>query len=303
VAVCSATTLNKEIVEKKFGIKKFYTDYREILEKEDIDMVDIATPNYLHAPIAVSAAEAGKHILIQKPMATTLEECDRIINAARKAGVKLSVIHTLRFEPPNFALKSFIEDGLLGEVAMVRGRLSHGLGFSIQSTDWRYSIEKTGGGAFIQLGIHLVDLFRWYLGDVVKVSAFSKTLFSKMEGDDITTCLVEFRSGGIGVLETSYVEKDYQQRIEVYGSDGLAVIDNRDGYMTFLSDMKSRKVEKIPFKKFKNPEGFSNPWEHFVNCILNDREPMVSGRNHKESLRVVLSAYKSAKENVIVEIS
>lgn len=161
-AICDVDEACTAQVADKYGIKQVFSDYREMIEKADIDAVDICTPNFLHLPPALAAFEAGKHVLVEKPIALNADEAKQMVEAGRGAKKKLMVAQCLRFTAENQALKRFIDAGKLGEMYYARVRATRRRGVPA----WGFFIdkEKQGGGPLIDIGVHILDLTLWLMG-------------------------------------------------------------------------------------------------------------------------------------------
>jgi predicted dehydrogenase len=182
-------------------------DFDRLLE-DGIDIVDVSTPNHLHASQAIVALEANKHVFCQKPMAPTVTDCQRMIDTAKETGVRLGIYMSAMNDPFFHEIRRMVEDGFFGFISSVATRGAHRGGYEAQDdTAWRGSLEKTGGGAFIQLTIHGVNLLQWILGeDVVEIAGFSDNRLCKhsIGGDDLTHAVGRFKSGIMGSFEGGY---------------------------------------------------------------------------------------------------
>jgi len=199
------------------------TDFTAVLSDPLIHVVDVSTPNHLHAEQTTAALAAGKHVLVQKPMAPSVAQCAAMVNAAQRSQRLLGVYMSALEDPVCHDMHSLIRQGCLGRVCSVRYRLAHLNRFS-KKTDrenWRASVEKTGGGSFMQLGIHGLHLLQWLLdADVCAVRAFSDNIANEKEvgGDDITHAVVQFGNQALGSIETSYCGEGHS--LEIYGTHG-----------------------------------------------------------------------------------
>lgn len=276
----------------QLGAEEFYTDYEPLLEREDIDAVDICLPHYLHAEATIKAAERGKHVLIEKPMARNLKEAKEMVQACEKNKVILMVGHCMRFEPENEKAKEIIDSGKLGRITLARFQYEVYPGLK----DFHYKREKIGGGGVISAGIHYVDLMRWLVGDVERVSLFSNSFVRGLEGEDTAALSLEFQNGAVGVLSFSWATKFGGSLFRIHGSEGTLA---REGGLWLYSEEypKGLKVEVTPESSFRREIS------HFVDCMEESREPLTSGRDAYESLEVVIAAYKSLEEGRIIRLS
>ena len=306
VAVADVDAKRAEDTAKKFGAKYWYSDYKQLLAREDIDAVSICTPNFLHCEQAVAAAEAQKSVLLEKPMAVTLEECDQIIDACKKARVKLMIGFNSRFEAVNQKVKKLLEDGTIGNIFQIRclSAYSGPYDFWPAVTDWFYDSTKVGGGVLIDAGIHYIDMVRWFMGDkaeVAEVTSIGGSLVKGLNVEDNAIVLLKFKHGSIGEIDVSWTYKGSAPSTEILGTGGgifirppsstLSVVPHtalsEDLKGTIFPRFSSSVEEVMSYQKKKV--------EHFVDCVLNDQEPLVSGYDGRASLEIVLAAYESMK--------
>ncbi len=204
------------------GAEKWSTDWRDALAP-DIAIVDISTPNHLHEEQAVAFLSAGKHVILQKPLAPTLAECQQIVRAAEQSGVQAGVYMSDLEDPVVWDMRDLVLGGYLGRISTVRARYAHrgGLTAKPATENWRASTAKTGGGAFMQLSIHHTNLVSWILGGdaIAAVMALSANRFSpNIGGDDQTMALCEFQSGVQGVFESAWNSSG--SSVEICGTEG-----------------------------------------------------------------------------------
>ncbi|RLF14151.1 MAG: gfo/Idh/MocA family oxidoreductase [Thermoprotei archaeon] len=305
VAVCDT---RKELVKKWSKELKVdgYTSYIELLKREDIDAVSICTPHYLHAPMTIAAAVHGKHVLVEKPMATSLMEADEMIKACREAGVKLGVIFQSRFAEGPRKVKKAIEEGKLGKIVMAEAivkwfrsdtKYYHA---DKWAESWRGKWSTEGGGALINQAIHTIDLFQWFLGPVDHLYGLYGTYTHTIEVEDAAVAVLKFKNGALGVIEgTVSMPKEYQvTRISILGSKGYVVLDG--------TEIKVWKVEGEEIAKEEKEEGVKEtlkvaPDLHalqikdFVESIIENREPLVNGEEGRKSLEIIIAIYMSER--------
>ena len=203
------------------------TDYHDLLRREDIDVITVCTPNGLRLPLAEEAAMAGKHLVIEKPIAISLKEADRIIAACERAGVHLMCVFQLRYGRAATALRWAIQNGRLGRIVLADAAIKW---FRPQayyeSAAWRGTWAQEGGGALMTQGIHTVDLLRWMMGPVRSVSARMATLVHRIEVEDTLVATLTYDSGALGVIEaTTAAHPGLPARIEVCGARGTVALE------------------------------------------------------------------------------
>ncbi|MBB6049373.1 Gfo/Idh/MocA family protein [Armatimonas rosea] len=215
-------------VAAELGVARWSTDWREALA-DDIDVVDISTPNHLHEEQAVALLEAGKHVILQKPLAPSVAACQRIVAAAQKSGTTAGVYLSDLEDPAVWDLRAMVAQGHLGRVTGIRARYAHRGGLTTAPSAWRGSAEKTGGGSFIQLAIHHTNLASFLLGEeIVSVMGYAKNLMCEnIGGDDTAACVAEFSGGAIGVFESAWNAEG--TCFQLYGSEGSVTIHGTEG--------------------------------------------------------------------------
>lgn len=235
---------------ERYGFAHYTTDWREIVDNPEIDIVDISTPNNLHCEIAVAAAKAGKHIMCEKPIATTTEDALRMVNAVKKAGVKNQLAFNYRRVPAVVLAKKFIDEGAIGDIVTYRGSYMAG-GDTTSPMGWRQKKDIAGYGTLGDIGTHALDLARYLCGEISSVNAMLKTFVPKrplfpgsadlhdVENDDEVSVSMKFKSGAIGSLQASgnaWGRNNYIS-FELYGTKGAILFryDRRDELQVFFS--------------------------------------------------------------------
>lgn len=297
----------------KFDLAHHFVDYRRMLEMDEIDMVVIGAPNYLHCQIAVDAAAAGKHIVCEKPLCMNLAEADRMIEAARAASVKLMYAEELCFAPKYVRLKQLLDEGALGTPVLIKQSEKHDGPHAAHFWD----VERAGGGVTMDMGCHAIEFFRWMLGRPQIKSVYAQmgthVHADKTRGDDNSILLIEFENGVMGLAEESWTKLGgMDDRAEVHGSQGVAYADLLHGNAveTYSSVGYGYAVEKAgstvgwsyPIYEEAWNYGFPQEFEHFVDCVKNDREPAVTGEDGRAVLEAIFAAYESARTGCKVRL-
>jgi predicted dehydrogenase len=211
---------------ERFGIRRWSADYCEAVKADDVDVVDILAPNYLHAPVAIAAAEAGKHVICIKPLATTLAAADEMIAAANKAGTRLFYAENVPFIPAVLEAKRIVDSGAIGKVFRVKA--CEGIG--VPHSAWHYDKALAGGGAMIDMAVHSIEFCRAFAGaDFASVFAEAGTFVwgDKLEVEDTAVLTLRFANGVIGQCEDSWsLAGAMDSRFEVFGTAGRVLIDN-----------------------------------------------------------------------------
>ena len=299
----------------------YTTDLKEILSNRDIDFVYIATPHHLHAPLAIEAAKAGKHVIVEKPIAISLDQADAIIAECRRNRVKLSTCFPLRYMSHIMKAKELVDKGVLG--GMIGVRITN-LGAKPASywmggftgrikSDWRTSKEKSGGGVLIMNSIHDIDFMRYITGlEPRRVYSQYDTYLTPVEVEDFITVTIRYSNGAIGIIEASSCvdlgpgpSETYGNRI--YGSDGQLIIPSPYGPL-FLWLYTARDTEfgeartwhKIALEK--GPNHLTRFVEDFADAVLSGKDPPVTGEDGRRALEIVIAAYESGLNKIPIDL-
>jgi predicted dehydrogenase len=304
-AVASPTPGNAERLAAKHGIPHSLTDYKKLLAMPEVQMVVVGVPNQLHCEVALAAAAAGKHVVMEKPLCMNLAEADRMIEACRKAKVKLMYAEELCFAPKYVRLKQLLESGALGLPTLLKQSEKHDGPHAAHFWD----ASRAGGGVTMDMGCHAVEFFRWMLGRPAVKSVYAQMSTqvhsAKTQGDDNAILILEFENGVVALAEESWTKMGgMDDRAEVHGSKGVAFADLLHGNAieTYSSVGYDYAVEKAGSTKgwsFTIYEeewnyGFPQEMAHFVDCVRNDRQPQVTGEDGRAVLEVIFAAYESA---------
>lgn len=290
---------------------KAYTSFEELLKNEEVDAVSVCTPNSLHAPISIAALNAGKHVLCEKPMATSAEEADAMIAAAEKNGKKLMIAHNQRFVASHAKARSIIESGTLGKIYSFRTAFGHG-GPENWSADgsnsWFFKKELAFIGAMGDLGVHKTDLLRYLIGEeFTEVAAFVEgSAKENSTVDDNAVCILKSESGMIGTLAASWAYNGGEDNSTVfYAENGILRLEDDPDY-SLIIEYKNGNSERHSLGAIQsNEEGQQTDThvvEHFITSILDDTTPPVCGNEGKKSLQVILAALESSETKQIVRV-
>ena len=285
----------------KFNVPNVYTDYRQLLERSDIQAVSVCTPNALHAEQTMAAARAGKHVLCEKPMAVTIGQAEDMIAAVEEAGVQLMVGFTHRFYPFNQKARELIADGVIGRPYTVRVRFAHRGPYTSWSamSDWFFDLKQAGGGAVLDMGIHALDIARFVLGAEIRtVSANLATLAQDIQAEDTAIISLEFSNGTLGYIETGWHSWPGPLGLEIYGSKGTIVVD----YSTPLR-LWTPEGDWQEHTDFPPGGGWPAEVKYFVDALLRGEEVVPDGIEGLASLRAALAVYQSHSSGVRIGIA
>jgi len=313
VAIASPTPGNAAKLAEQYNIPRVFTDYKEMLAEEDIEMVTIAAPNYLHAQMTVDIAAAGKHVLCEKPLCVTLEEADLMVETCKQKGVLLLYAEELYFTPKYLKAKQMADEGAFGKIYQVKQCEKH---FGPHA-DWFWNIDRSGGGALMDLGCHGIAFCYWFFGraKIKNVYCYMATQVhtDKTKGEDDAICIIEFEGGQIGVIENSWARRGgMEDRIEIYGEGGVTYADLHMGNAlpTYSEYGYGYAVEKAPttkgwtwpvFEEFWN-YGFPQEMRHFARCVRGKEEPQCTGEDGRVVMEVLYAGYQSAGTGTRVDL-
>jgi predicted dehydrogenase len=286
-----------------------YTDYDQFLKHPGLQIVNICTPSGLHAEQGIAAARAGKHVLVEKPIETTLEKADALIEACDRHGVKLGVIFQSRFLPAVQKIKRAIDEGRLGRLMIGDAYVKWYRAPEYYAGSWHGTMALDGGGALINQAIHTVDLLRWMMGPVETAFAMKSALrYPQIEGEDTLVASLRFQNGALGVIEAATSAKPgFKRRLEISGERGTVILDG-DAISCWAIDGESEDAnggEQITDGS-ANPAAISNEGhrrqiEDMMRAVIKDRAPMIDGREGRKSLELVVALYASANTGEVIK--
>jgi predicted dehydrogenase len=299
-----------DAIASKFGVPA-HDDIGDFLARDDIDAVAVLTPSGMHAAHAIACARAGKHIIVEKPMALRLQDADAMIRACDEAGVKLFVVKQNRFNVPVLKAREALEAGRFGRLILgtVRVRWCRHQEYYDQD-DWRGTWAYDGGVLSNQASHH-VDMLEWFFGDVVSVHARAITALAKIETEDTAVATLKFRSGALGIIEATTAARptDLEGSLSILGEKGTVEIAgfavNQIRHWRFVDELASDKdvIEKFSVNP-PNVYGFGHQayYQHVVDCLVNQHAALVDGLEGRKSLELISALYESIETGAEVPL-
>lgn len=310
VATCDIEQEKAEEKKKEYISKldasikiEVYTDYKDMLNKEDIDVAVIATESGYHPEIAVYCMNEKKHVIVEKPMALSIEDADRMIKCAKDNNVRLCVSHQNRFNKPIQQLRTAVEENRFGRLVNGTARIlwNRNMGYYTQAP-WRGTWELDGGTLMNQC-IHNIDLLQWMMGGKIDtVYAQCDTFLRDIEAEDFGAIIIRFKNGAIGIVEGSacVYPKNLEETLSIFGETGTVSIgglavnkietwrfaDNRDNEDEILKAQEGDPDTVYGF-------GHIPLFKDMIDAIKNNREPLINGEEGKKGMSIILAAYKS----------
>jgi predicted dehydrogenase len=321
VAVCDSSAERAAAFAARYGVSAF-TDVRAMLDKARPEAVLIGTPHPLHGAPAICAAEAGAHVLVEKPMAATLADCDAMLDAARRGGVRLGVISQRRFYEPVRRMKEAIDAGKIGRPVLgVFEMFSWRDQAYYQSDPWRGRWDSEGGGVLVNQSPHMLDLLQWFMGEIDEISgAWANLNHPYVEVEDTALAMLRFKSGGLGSIVASLSQKPgLWTRVYVHGSNGASVGVETDRGATFIAGMTGvvepplNDVWTIPGEgqrlaefqaedraRFQQIDATTHyhvlQIQDFLQAVRDNRPPQVTGEDGRLVVAMFTAIYRSQRE-------
>lgn len=318
VATCDVKLENAKIKQQEYLSKQageelsvnVYTDYKRMLEEEDIDVITIATESGYHPEIAIYCMEHGKHVICEKPMALSIKDADAMISCANKNQVKLCVCHQNRFNPPIKKLRKAVEDNKFGKLINGTARILWNRNMSYYTqAPWR-GTWKLDGGTLMNQCIHNIDLLQWMLGgEIDSVYALCDTFIRDIEAEDFGAIMIRFKNGAIGIVEGSacVYPKNLEETLSIFGENGTVCIGGLAVNKIETWNFEDTEYNTdSSFSDEKEPDtvygfGHSPLFKNMIDSIKNNTEPLVSGVEGKKGMSIILAAYKSRKTGMPVK--
>jgi 1,5-anhydro-D-fructose reductase (1,5-anhydro-D-mannitol-forming) len=291
----------------RFHVERAHESLEKLLADPEVDAVYIATPNSLHAEQAVRAAQAGKHVLVEKPMAITAADGERMIEACRRHGVKLGVVYQNRYHPAHFEARRRIESGALGEIQLATAQLCRGFARGGHWSGWRVDPRMTGSGAIVAQAVHPIDLLRYLLGsEVVEVHAMTDESPPGRPVEEMAYCLLRFESGAHATVIAGTLLPRYDNDVLLYGARAkitckgtLGVpLNDRNGELTVEGEGAAR--QEYPLKSSADKMGAMV--EDFTRAVREGGEPAISGENGLQMIRIASALQESSRRGTTVKL-
>jgi predicted dehydrogenase len=300
-----------EAAARRWQIPRWYSSVAEALADPAVQIADLCLPHDLHAPVALAAAAADKHVFVEKPIANTLAEADAMIAACRQHGVTLMVDQTKRYQNRHREIKRLLDAGYIGAPVLVKGAYLQDITYAWRNMDAkRLATYWKHDGVLSGIGIHALDLVRWLIGEASEVQAIATTselIDPARQTEDSGIILLRFANGCIGEVTVSYVLKDPRlgaswdvMPLQIYGREGSLQLD-WDNTITLVSNQLPEGILRLPTKPPVGApppplEGMAGAIDHLLDCLLSGMEPLTHGEDARKSLELVEAAYRSLRE-------
>ncbi len=322
-AVCSRSLEKAKDYASKYGVKA-YVDVSEMVSKEKIEAVIICTPHPVHRGPAIAAMEAGAHVLIEKPFASTLEDCDAMLEASGKHGKEIGVVCQRRWYLPSRRVKEAIDAGKIGKpVFGTVNMLGWREKWYYDSDPWRGTWKGEGGGVLVNQAPHQLDLLQWYMGEIDELyGQWSNLNHPYIEVDDTANAILKFKNGGVGnIIVTNSQKPGIFGKVQIHGENGASVGVQTEGGAMFIAGMtnileppvndlwtvpgeehmlaKWVKEDSEFFNSLKNPMEYfhERQIEDFLQAVLDGKRPLITGEDGRVTVEIFTAIYRSTRDN------
>jgi len=305
VSVCDLERSRAASLAMRFGARHVCTDARELLERDDVEVVNIVTWSGTHADLGMQAARAGKHVIITKPLDIRLEQIDRLIETCRAQKVKLGVTHQFRGYESYQRAKAAIEEGRLGRLFLGNAFLKWWRAQDYyDSAEWRGTWKLDGGGALMNQGIHYVDMLQWLMGPVRSLRGFIATQNHRIEVEDCATVALEFASGALGTIQASTcTHEGLPARVEIHGERGNILLED-DRILLWNVEGEERFTAGIVTNTGSSASpgsgldtavaAHTSQIQDVLAAIEQDRDPKLNGEEGRKAVEIIVAVYRSA---------
>ncbi|MEW6237524.1 MAG: Gfo/Idh/MocA family oxidoreductase [Candidatus Omnitrophota bacterium] len=288
-----------------------YDDYKRILENSEIGLVSVCTPPFLHAPISVDCLNAGKHVICEKPMASSLAECDAMLEAAERNGKILAIIAQNRFRAPVWKLKKLLDSGAAGKVLHAQVESYWWRGHCYYDLWWRGVWEKEGGGCTLNHAVHHIDMFQWMMGMPSEVRAvLANTAHDNAEVEDLSIAILKYPSGALAQITSSVVHHGEEQQLIFQAEKArlsfpwkVCAMKSRDNGFPDADTDREKEIQDlydgIPWLEF---EGYEGEFNGVLTAIESGGEVLISGREGRKTLELISAIYQSAFTDKTVKL-
>ncbi|NOV03892.1 Gfo/Idh/MocA family protein [Paenibacillus planticolens] len=312
VALCDIYTDKAEQFKQKHNLEcMIYSDYREMLSRDDIDLVSVCTPPYTHADIAVYALNAGKHVIVEKPMASSLEECDRMIEAAEASGKILSIVSQNRFGDSVMKLKAVLDSGLAGKIVHAQVDSFWWRGYVYYDLWWRGTWEKEGGGCTLNHAVHHIDMFQWMMGMPDQITAvMSNTSHDNAEVEDLSIAILSYPRA-LAQITSSVVNHGQEQQLIFQGEKArvsmpwkvMASVSKDNGFPQAHPELEQEiaaVANQVPALHYTGHQG---QIDNVLTAIENGlTDVLVTGQEGRKTLELITAIYQSASTGTSVQL-
>jgi predicted dehydrogenase len=307
-AVADLVLFRAENFSREYGAIP-YSDYRKLLSDKSIDVICVCTPSGLHSMMAVEAMEAGKHVIVEKPMALSLQDAEKMIAASKRAERKLCIVFQNRFNPPILELKDAIDRKLLGKLLLCNATVRWYRPQNYYDDGWHGTLIMDGG-TLLNQAIHYVDIIQWLMGNVKSVFSYAGTMAHQIEIEDTCVAVMNFKNRALGSIEASTITypANLEGSISIFGEYGSVKIGGvaLNEKVIWKLPEESTEHQGNPFQTLQNNiygEGHKKTIANMVNSLMHGASLVVDGEEGKKSLIIIDAIYKSISSGLPISVS
>jgi predicted dehydrogenase len=304
-AVCDVNQENATAFAAKFNVKNIYTDYMEMLNDPEIDVISICVPSGMHGDASIAAARHGKHIICEKPMEITREKLDSMNDEIKKNNIKFGCVFQKRYMPQVAAVKQALESGRLGKIIIADAHLKYyRTPEYYKSAKWRGTWALDGGGVLMNQGIHGIDLLLWIAGDVDSVFAYCEAFSHDIQVEDTAVAVIKFRSGAFGVIEASTALNAEKSSVFQFDCEkGTLAFSDSEITMWKNNNDENEKAPELNISNAYNPglngavakNSHFEVYRDFTEALKNNRQPFIPASEGRKAVDIILEIYESAR--------
>ncbi|MBS4217605.1 Gfo/Idh/MocA family oxidoreductase [Bacillus sp. FJAT-49711] len=304
VALCDIYPEKAKSTAKKFKLNvDIYDNYQNMLNRSDIDLISVCTPPYTHADAAIDILNAGKNVIVEKPMASSLEECDRMIEAAKKNNKILSVVAQNRFRTPMMKLKNLLDSKLMGPIVHTQVDSYWWRGHSYYDLWWRGTWEKEGGGCTLNHAVHHIDIFQWMNGMPQEVTAvMSNTSHDNAEVEDVSVAICKYADGSLAQITSSVIHHGEEQQLIFQGKNARVSVpwkvkaskSQENGFPEEDKELEEKLIETYNAHPEVEFEGHSGQIDNVMTAIEKGESILIDGLQGRQTLELITAIYQSA---------
>ncbi|GAB2539694.1 Gfo/Idh/MocA family protein [Gracilibacillus alcaliphilus] len=312
VALCDIYPEKAERINEEFSLQAaVYNDAKTLLEKEDVNLISVCTPPYTHAGLAIDCLDAGKHVLVEKPMASSLEECDAMNEAQQRNNKILSVVAQNRFTTPMMKVKQILEQDMIGTVLHTQVDSFWWRGHSYYDLWWRGTWEKEGGGCTLNHAVHHIDIFQWMQGMPDEITAVtSNTAHDNAEVEDISIAIGRYPNGSLAQITSSVVHHGEEQQLVFQGEKARisvpwkikASLSQENGFPEANQSLEDQLMEAYNTQPSLTYEGHTGQIQDVIESIQQNKQVLVDGIQGRQTLELITAIYESANYQRTVKL-
>ncbi|MFB5662369.1 Gfo/Idh/MocA family protein [Alteribacillus sp. HJP-4] len=303
-AFCDITPEKAQQKAKEYNLEVDIVDnYKKLLDRDDIDLVSVCTPPYTHAEVSIALLNSGKHVLVEKPMASSLKECDAMNEAARKSGKQLSIVAQNRFKTEMMSLKKVLETKLMGPIVHTQVDSFWWRGHSYYDLWWRGTWEKEGGGCTLNHAVHHIDIFQWMNGMPSEITAVtSNTSHDNAEIEDLSVAIGRYKNGSLAQITSSVVHHGEEQQLIFQGKNARVSVpwkikasrSKQNGFPEDDKELTSTIQKVYDTQPNLSHEGHTGQINDVLMAVENNSDVLVNGEQGRKTLELITAIYQSA---------